>query len=95
MTGLFSPLTVRNVTLRNRIVLPPMANNMSDDTGAVTGAHIAHDVRRAEAVGVGRSGVSLCLSLPDYRQDVTLTAPRAAHDNGSAPPHTLEGLSDR
>lgn len=49
MTGLFSPLTVRNVTLRNRIVLPPMANNMSDDTGAVTGAHIAHYVRRAEA----------------------------------------------
>ena len=48
MTGLFSPLTVRNVTLRNRIVLPPMANNMSDDTCAVTGAHIAHDVRRAE-----------------------------------------------
>lgn len=52
MTGLFSPLTIKNFTLRNRIVLPPMANNLSDDSGAVTDAHIQHYVRRAEA-GVG------------------------------------------
>ncbi len=52
MTGLFSPLTVGNFTLRNRIVLPPMANDMSDDSGAVTDAHVQHYVRRAEA-GVG------------------------------------------
>ena len=52
MPGLFSPLSVRHFTLRNRIVLPPMANNMSDETGAVTDAHIAHYVRRA-AAGVG------------------------------------------
>jgi NADPH2 dehydrogenase len=52
MTGLFSPLKVKNFSLRNRIVLPPMANNMSDDSGAVTDAHIDHYVHRAEA-GVG------------------------------------------
>lgn len=52
MTGLFSPYTIKGFTLRNRIVLPPMANNMSDDTGAVTDAHIDHYVRRARA-GVG------------------------------------------
>ena len=52
MIGLFSPLTVKNFTLTNRIVLPPMANNMSDDSGAVTDAHIAHYTRRAQA-GVG------------------------------------------
>lgn len=52
MTGLFSPLTVKNFTLRNRIVLPPMANNMSDTDGTTTEKHINHYVRRAEA-GVG------------------------------------------
>lgn len=53
MTELFSPLKVGNFTLKNRIVLPPMANNMSDDSGGVTDAHIKHYVRRAEAsVGV-------------------------------------------
>jgi NADPH2 dehydrogenase len=52
MAGLFSPLTIKTFTLRNRIVLPPMANNMSDDSGAVTDAHLQHYVRRAKA-GVG------------------------------------------
>lgn len=52
MTGLFSPLTIKSFTLSNRIVLPPMANNMADDSGAVTERHIRHYVRRAKA-GVG------------------------------------------
>ena len=52
MSGLFSPLTIRNFTLRNRVVLPPMANNMSNDNGMVTTKHIKHYARRAEA-GVG------------------------------------------
>ena len=52
MTDLFSPLTIKHLTLKNRIVLPPMANNMADDSGAVTDAHIKHYVRRAKA-GVG------------------------------------------
>lgn len=52
MPGLFSPLTIKNFTLRNRIVLPPMANNMAGSDGAVTNTHIEHYVRRARA-GVG------------------------------------------
>jgi NADPH2 dehydrogenase len=52
MANLFSPLTIKHLTLKNRIVLPPMANNMSDDSGGVTDAHIKHYVRRAKA-GVG------------------------------------------
>ncbi len=52
MTNLFSPLTLKQLTLKNRIVLPPMANNMAGDSGAVTDAHIKHYVRRAKA-GVG------------------------------------------
>ena len=49
MAGLFSPLTIRNFTLRNRIVLPPMANDMANDSGAVTVKHIQHYERRAAA----------------------------------------------
>ncbi len=52
MAGLFSTLTIKNFSLNNRIVLPPMANNMSDDSGAVTDKHIQHYLRRAKA-GVG------------------------------------------
>jgi len=49
VTDLFSPLPIKHLTLKNRIVLPPMANNMADDSGAVTDAHIKHYVRRAKA----------------------------------------------
>ena len=52
MADLFTPLTIRGHTLSNRIVLPPMANNMANARGEVTDAHIEHYVRRAK-VGVG------------------------------------------
>ena len=52
MTGLFTPLTIKGCTLNNRVVLPPMANNMATERGEVTDAHIEHYVRRASA-GVG------------------------------------------
>jgi NADPH2 dehydrogenase len=52
MPDLFSTLQVKQFTLKNRIVLPPMANSMSGDDGAVTDAHVRHYVRRASA-GVG------------------------------------------
>ena len=52
MDGLFTPLMVKGHTLNNRIVLPPMANNMATERGEITDAHIEHYLRRAEA-GVG------------------------------------------
>ena len=52
MADLFTPLTIKGHTLNNRIVLPPMANNMATERGEVTNAHIEHYVRRASA-GVG------------------------------------------
>lgn len=52
MAGLFSPLIVKGRRLNNRIVLPPMANNMATAAGEVTDLHLAHYVRRANA-GVG------------------------------------------
>ncbi|MBI5960813.1 MAG: hypothetical protein HY866_18895, partial [Chloroflexi bacterium] len=50
MSALFSPFTIKNFTLNSRLVLPPMANEASDESGAVNEKHIALYVRRA---GVG------------------------------------------
>ncbi|MBN1285689.1 MAG: NADH:flavin oxidoreductase [Anaerolineae bacterium] len=68
MTGLFSPLQIKNLTLKNRIALPPMANSLSDDSGAVTDKHIKHYVRRAEA-GVGMVIVEHAYVRRDGRVD--------------------------
>ena len=81
MTDLFSPLTIKNLTLKNRIVLPPMANNMADDSGAVTDAHVAHYVRRAKA------GVGMVIVEHAYiRRDGRVNARQLGiHDDGLIP----------
>jgi NADPH2 dehydrogenase len=50
MSALFSPFTIKNLTLNSRLVLPPMANEASDESGAVNDKHLDFYVRRA---GVG------------------------------------------
>jgi 2,4-dienoyl-CoA reductase-like NADH-dependent reductase (Old Yellow Enzyme family) len=52
MVSLFSPLPVKQLTFRNRIVMPPMGMNQADERGAVTEAHMQHYASRA-AAGVG------------------------------------------
>lgn len=52
MADLFTPLTVKNVVLKNRIVLPPMASALATAEGAVTEKHKEHYLARARA-GVG------------------------------------------
>lgn len=52
MTILFTPLDVKGTTLPNRIVMPPMANNMADEQGLVTDDLIEHYVKRAKT-GLG------------------------------------------
>jgi 2,4-dienoyl-CoA reductase-like NADH-dependent reductase (Old Yellow Enzyme family) len=52
MADLFSPLTLRGVTLRNRIVVSPMCQYSSDD-GALTDWHLVHLGSRA----VGGAGL--------------------------------------
>ena len=49
MAGLFTPLTLKGHTLRNRVVMPPMGTNMATARGEVTDEHIDHYVQRAEA----------------------------------------------
>ena len=49
MSNLFSPLSIKNVRLKNRIVLPPMVCfNWCDDSGIVSERYILHYRRRAE-----------------------------------------------
>jgi NADPH2 dehydrogenase len=68
MPDLFSPLQIKSLRLRNRIVLPPMANSMSGDDGAVTDAHVKHYVRRA-AAGAGMVITEYAYVRRDGRSD--------------------------
>jgi 2,4-dienoyl-CoA reductase-like NADH-dependent reductase (Old Yellow Enzyme family) len=52
MSGLFSPLTLRGLTLRNRIAMAPMCIYSAGDDGQVTDLHLAHYGARALG-GVG------------------------------------------
>jgi len=47
MPDLSSPLAVAGVTLRNRVIMPPMANNKADDHGYVTDTLVDHYTRHA------------------------------------------------
>lgn len=49
MPGLFDPVTINGLTLKNRIVMPPMANHVADDAGDVLEKHIHHYAARARA----------------------------------------------
>lgn len=49
MPGLLDPITIRGLTLRNRIVLPPMNTRASPPDGSVTDKHVAHYAARARA----------------------------------------------
>jgi 2,4-dienoyl-CoA reductase-like NADH-dependent reductase (Old Yellow Enzyme family) len=49
MTRLSDPISIKNLTIRNRIVMPPMANDLSDEDGIVTEKHLDHYRIRAEA----------------------------------------------
>ena len=49
---LFDSLVIGSLTLKNRIVMPPMANDLADAEGRVTDRLIAHYTRRAPGVGL-------------------------------------------
>ena len=52
LVGLLDRLTVKGVTLRNRIVMPPMQSGRADFDGAVTNKLINFYVRRSAALGL-------------------------------------------
>lgn len=55
MQGLLSPLEVKRLLLRNRIVMPPMASNAAGEDGQPTQRHLEYYLPRA------RSGVGLVI----------------------------------
>lgn len=47
MTKLFSPYTIRDLTLKNRIILAPMCMYTAADDGKVNNFHVVHYITRA------------------------------------------------
>lgn len=60
MLGLFEPLDIKGLKLKNRIVMAPMATKMATPEGEVTDRHIRHYTARA------RGGVGLIIVESTY-----------------------------
>jgi len=52
LVGLLDPLEAKGLTLKNRIVMPPMHTGLATTEGAVTDNLIEHYVRRSKALGL-------------------------------------------
>ena len=52
LVDLLDPLEVKRLTLKNRIVMPPMHTGLATTDGAVTSDLIKHYVRRSKALGL-------------------------------------------
>jgi NADPH2 dehydrogenase len=52
LAGLLDPLNVKGITLRNRIVMPPMQSGRATFEGAVTNKLVNFYVRRSSAIGL-------------------------------------------
>ena len=52
MSGLFDSIEIKGLSLKNRMVMPPMATGMATEDGEVTDRHIKHYTARARG-GVG------------------------------------------
>lgn len=62
----FEKYSIKNMTLRNRIVMPPMCMYSSDDEGKVKDFHFAHYVSRAVG-GVGLIIIEATAVIPNGR----------------------------
>ncbi|MDD5713040.1 MAG: NAD(P)-binding protein, partial [Smithellaceae bacterium] len=72
---LFSPLQIKRMKLKNRVVVPPMGTNLGNKDGTVSEANLAYLRRRAqggpglvitEIVGVHESGLAINTQLGAY-----------------------------
>lgn len=66
MPGLFSPIEINGLELKNRIVMPPMETNKATHEGGITDWIINHYVKRARG-GVGLIIVEHIFVLPNGR----------------------------
>jgi 2,4-dienoyl-CoA reductase-like NADH-dependent reductase (Old Yellow Enzyme family) len=88
MVSLIDPLEVKRLTLRNRIVLPPMQTSLATKQGTVTDKLVDYYVQRSRAIGlliVEHSYVSLDGKLSEKQLGI--------HDDGLI--YALEKLTSR
>jgi len=64
MPGLFDPIDIKGLRIKNRIVMPPMATGMATTEGATTNCHVTHYTERARG-GVGLIIVEHTFVLPN------------------------------
>ncbi|WP_294377555.1 NAD(P)/FAD-dependent oxidoreductase [uncultured Clostridium sp.] len=61
---IFTPLTVKNMTIKNRVVMPPMGSNFGGENGEITEEHIKYYEQRAK----GGTGLiileNVCVDFP-------------------------------
>ena len=48
LSHIFSPITIKSMTLSNRVVMPPMGTNLGNDDGTVSEENLAYLKRRAK-----------------------------------------------
>ena len=66
MPGLFEPITIKGLTLKNRLVMPAMGTKMGIESGEITDRHISHYTARARG-GVGLIILEHCPVSEDAR----------------------------
>ena len=63
-SNLFAPLTVKTMTLPNRVVMMPMGTNFAQENGGINQAHIHYYEQRARG-GTGLLVVeNVCVDFP-------------------------------
>lgn len=76
---LLSPLTIKSMTLRNRVVMPPMGTNLASPAGEPTPMHLAYYRERAK----GHTGLiiveNVCVQFPQGSNGFTQL--RLDHDS--------------
>jgi len=72
MPGLFDPIKIKGLALKNRLVMPPMATGMATEGGEVTDRHINHYTARARG-GVGLIIIEHTCVLEDGKLSRTQT----------------------
>ncbi len=95
MANIFSEYRIKNLTLKNRIVMPPMCMYVAPETGMVTHWHVIHYATRAvggagliivEATGVSPEGRLTSNDLgiwEDAHVEGLASIVKAVHDNGA------------
>ncbi|OAA29010.1 hypothetical protein AT15_04225 [Kosmotoga arenicorallina S304] len=68
---LFSNIKIGPLTLKNRIVFPPISTNLASITGEVTDEFIAHYSRRAKGGAALITVENACIDFPSAMMGAT------------------------